>query len=129
MGILKKVKSLIKMNDFFYSTEMLRFNDESEYKTLTGGLISLAIILVIMVGFATMIADTISLNSITSSTDIINNEVPTSANFSTNSDSNFMFAVNIPYLNVASSYHYFDVKLYRAERGYGLTSNYTSMNL
>lgn len=71
MGLLNRLKKLIKMNDFFYSTEMLRFNDESEYKTITGGLISLGIIIMIMAGFATMIIDTFSLNSVKSSTDII----------------------------------------------------------
>lgn len=55
MGILKKVKDLIKSNDFFYSTEMLRFNEESDYKTLTGGFISLGIIIAILVGFMGMI--------------------------------------------------------------------------
>lgn len=84
MGLLNRLKKLIKMNDFFYSTEMLRFNDESEYKTITGGLISLGIIIMIMAGFATMIIDTFSLNSVKSSTDIIHHEVPSAANFSTN---------------------------------------------
>lgn len=42
-----------------------------EYRTLTGGLVSLAIIITILVGFANMILDTLDLNSITTTMQVI----------------------------------------------------------
>jgi len=77
MSFLKRLKKLIKVADFFYSTEMLRYDDDLEYKTLTGGVVSLAIIVTIIMGFASMILNTLDLNTFTISTEIVKNKVPT----------------------------------------------------
>ncbi len=49
--IWKKMKKLLSASDYFNSRNMLRFEKEDEYKTITGGIISLAIIVVIVVAF------------------------------------------------------------------------------
>ncbi len=67
MAILKGIKRLIYQTDMFCSSQLLRYNSETQYKTMTGGLLSLAIIIVIIVGFANMISDTLQRTSITSS--------------------------------------------------------------
>jgi hypothetical protein len=56
----------IKMNDLFYASEMLRFDKELEYRSITGGIFSMAIIVAVLVGFASMIIDTLALNTINS---------------------------------------------------------------
>lgn len=61
MSILKKVKHMLKASDFFYSTEMLRYDEEMEYRTLTGGIVSIGIIVTICIGFASMIMETLNL--------------------------------------------------------------------
>jgi len=61
MGILSKFKQAVKMTDFFYSSDMLRYENELEYRTLTGGILSLGIIITILIGFASMIIDTLNL--------------------------------------------------------------------
>ena len=68
MGILKKIEKGVKKVDFFYAKEMLRYEDEEDYKTLTGRVISLTIIIAIIVGFANMILSTLNLTSISTST-------------------------------------------------------------
>jgi len=93
MELIKKIKDLIKVNDFFYSSEMLRYNAEMEYKTLTGGFISLGIIITIVIGFASIIIDTINLNIITTNTEIVKHSNPPSSIISTDPESMFMFAV------------------------------------
>jgi hypothetical protein len=54
------------MNDLFYASEMLRFDKELEYRSITGGIFSMAIIVAVLVGFASMIIDTLALNTINS---------------------------------------------------------------
>jgi len=58
---------------------MLRFNNQMEYRTLTGGLFSLAIIIAVLMGFYNMIIDTFSLNSITFLQTIIKETDPSPA--------------------------------------------------
>lgn len=63
---------MLKASDFFYSTEMLRYDEEMEYRTLTGGIFSLGIIITICIGFASMILDTLNLSSISTTKEVIN---------------------------------------------------------
>ena len=53
--VWQKVKNLIKGNDLFYSSEMFRYENEMEYKSLTGGILSIGVIITVLVGFANMI--------------------------------------------------------------------------
>ena len=58
-------------SDMFYSTEMLRFNNNTQYKTVTGGLITIAIIVLVTVGFASMISNTLNKSAITFSMNVM----------------------------------------------------------
>ena len=62
--IWKKLKKLLSATDYFNSASMLRFEKEDEYKTITGGIISLAIIVVITVAFTKEILITLERTSI-----------------------------------------------------------------
>jgi hypothetical protein len=75
--ILEKLKSLVVSTDFFYSTRLLRYEEDNDYRTFTGGTVSLAIIVTILFGFANMILNTINLNTFTISTETIKSPVPT----------------------------------------------------
>jgi hypothetical protein len=75
--MLEKVKRMIKCTDFFYSTEMLRYDDEEEYRTLTGGILSMGIIITTVIGFASMILQTLDLSSITTQVEVVKNMAPT----------------------------------------------------
>jgi hypothetical protein len=50
---------------------MLRYDDDEKYRTLTGGILSLGIIITIIIGFASMILDTLQLSSITTKLEVI----------------------------------------------------------
>lgn len=91
--MMQRIKHLVKMTDFFYSSEMLRYEDELEYRTLTGGVLSLGIIVTILIGFASMIIDTINLTSITTQMQVVKSTNPSAAILSTAPGSKFMFGV------------------------------------
>lgn len=92
MGLLEKIKSVVKATDFFYSTDMLRYEEDVEYRTVTGGIFSIAIIITTFIGFASMIIDTINRTSITTQTNISKSSAPTRSVLTTEEGSNFMFA-------------------------------------
>ena len=50
----------------FYSAEMLRYNKDTQYKTVTGGLMTIGIIVLVVIGFFSMISQTLNKTAITS---------------------------------------------------------------
>jgi hypothetical protein len=97
------------MNDLFYATEMLRFDKEMEYRSITGGLFSLAIIVAVLVGFANMIIDTLALNTINSVQLVTKDSSPTASTLTVGAASNFMIAVELWGVNMSAPVRYFDV--------------------
>ena len=71
------LKKLITKVDFFYSTEIIRFKGEAEYKTLTGGVCSIFIIVILLYAFWSMILGTMERTTITFEEIVTRNEVPT----------------------------------------------------
>lgn len=114
MKLLSLLKDLIEMNDFFYSTQLLRFKKEGEYRTLTGGILSIGIIVVIVVGFANMIMDTLKRNTFTTAFKSEKSPNPTLLTLEADPKKNFMFGVEIWRHNLNAPTRYFDVvaKLY-----------------
>ena len=109
MKIIGRIKQLVRAADFFYSTEMLRYDQDLQYKTLTGGIISLAIIVTIFVGFANMILNTLNLNTFTISTQTIKNVVPPPSVLEISDSSTFRFAIEIWRHNLSDAKRYFDI--------------------
>lgn len=109
MGILSRLKKLIEITDFFNSTQMLRYEKENEYRTLTGGIISLGIIITIVIGFASMIIDTLTLNSISYTQNIATHSDPSYTKITTSPENNFMFAIEIWHQNLSAPVRHFDL--------------------
>lgn len=57
---MEKLKKVVKMSDFFNSFQMLRYEQEAQYRTVTGGIMSIAVIITIIIAFASMISDTLN---------------------------------------------------------------------
>ena len=66
MNFCRKVKAVILHADLFYSSEILKYNSETQYKTLSGAIFSLIIMGAIVTGFYSMIISTMERTSITS---------------------------------------------------------------
>jgi hypothetical protein len=84
MSFLKKIKEQICKSDLFYASEMLRYNADTQYKTLTGGIISIGICITIVIAFATMIQDTFNRTSINFTKETVKQNDPTLYTISTN---------------------------------------------
>ena len=131
---LRNIKKLIHQADFFCSNQLLRYNSDTQYNTVTGGLLSIAIIIVIVIGFASMITDTLNRTSITSSLTITKSADPPLSALTTGQENMFMFSVSIQsydfmYLaNLSDPIQYFDVRLslYHFENGW-LTMSFSEL--
>jgi len=64
MFCLKPFKRLLRYSDLFCSNEMLRYNNTTQYKTITGGIISITLIIAIISGFYQMILNCVQKTSI-----------------------------------------------------------------
>lgn len=63
---LKRLKQLLQPFDMFCSSQLLRYNSNTEYKTLTGGLISFLIIISMIIVFTSMVSNTLNKSIINS---------------------------------------------------------------
>ena len=110
--ILKHIRRLAKKLDLFSSIQLLRFQGDAETKTLTGGIISLAIFIYLAITFFNMIVDTFHKVVITSISDTTRADTPSSLYISTeNNGEKFMLWVEVFQFNLNSGPRYFDVFL------------------
>lgn len=118
------------MNDLFYATEMLRYDKELEYRSFTGGLLSIAIIIAVIIGFASMILDTLSLSSINFVESITKNTDPSFTHMDMGAGSKFMMAVELWGVNMTASVRYFDVLMIQLNTTKGQSNyNYSLITL
>lgn len=54
MKLLRVLRSMVHHADFFSTTELIRYREEPDFKTFTGGIFSLAIIILLAVIFSSM---------------------------------------------------------------------------
>jgi hypothetical protein len=88
---------------------MLRYDKELEYRSFTGGLLSLGIIIAVIVGFASMIINTLALNTINFVQVISKDPTPTFTELNIKKDSKFMIAVELWGVNMSAPTRIFDV--------------------
>lgn len=106
------LQSVFRKFDLFPATQFLRYKEEGDYKTATGGFVSIAIMIIFVILFYNLGTQTINREIINGSISY-NIEVepqPLSIKFTENSD--FMFSVGINGLNLSdSSIKYFNITL------------------
>ena len=93
MKLFRGFKNFIYKSDFFYTTELLRYKKEPEYRTLFGGVLSLIIIIALIATFYNKLIDTLDKVIITSVSNNLNAADPDPYDISTFSDDHFMFGV------------------------------------
>ncbi len=77
----------------FSSSEMLRYDEDAQYQTFTGGIISLGIVLTVISGFFSMISETLNRTAISSNLNIITSGNPSPYNLTNNVENMFMFGI------------------------------------
>lgn len=68
MSATAKLKTLVKCCDIFGTSELLRYEKSNKFQTLTGGVLTLAILVLSLLCFAGMVrglADTASIDAVT----------------------------------------------------------------
>lgn len=118
------LKKFLRNIDLFASSQLLRFKTETDYSTLTGGFLSL---LIIIIFGALLIQNSISVfskNSVNGLDLVYYLEDPTFTSFQFG-DSDFIIAVGITDLNLSSAERYFDISLSTQVFSYGNFVNET----
>jgi hypothetical protein len=106
--------------------QFLRFKSDAETKTLTGGFISLSIVIFLASQFTTMIIDTFGKVVITSVTDSTQAEEPPSLAFSTDHNGKrFMLGLELWGYDITTGPRYFDITAVNSVLILGLYSNET----
>jgi hypothetical protein len=112
----------------FSSSEMLRYSEDAQYHTFTGGLISLGIIFTVIAGFFSMISQTINKTAITYSLNARIESNPSAYNLTTNADNMIMFGIQLQSVDLSFNYdfngprRYFDLVAHKYILSYGMVS-------
>lgn len=60
MNPFKMFRNLVEHADFFKTSQLIRYQDDANYRTLTGGLFSLAILTIVATIFFSMVIKAIN---------------------------------------------------------------------
>ena len=77
MACMKQTAKFLKSFDFFSTNEFWRYKGHSDFKTLSGGVVSILIMIVMAIMFANIVIKTINKQIITYSMDTLRNSDPT----------------------------------------------------
>ena len=109
--IYKMLGQGLKAFDFFPNKQFIRYEHENEYKTATGGTLSLAIIIIFAILFLNNGLKTLRKELITSSFYSIFNETPCPIDIKLN-DKTFMFAIFMYGFNLTDpNIRWFDISV------------------
>lgn len=109
---INKFKELIYRCDFFKTTEYFRYNQEPQYRTLTGAVCSIIIVVVFASIFSASIINTFDKKVITWQYGL-SQTITEELNITANSfiHPHFMFAVGVDDINLVSGSRYFNFRL------------------
>ena len=116
MPFLKKLKGFLSTFDFFADQKLLTYHDESEYKTATGGFVTLSIFTVIIILVTTEALLLVQRQNVTGKVHYERMADPSYSQVTLNPSGGFMFSLGIKGVNLASnSSKIFDVVLEQHE--------------
>ena len=108
----KTMHKILKAFDLFPTQQYLRYREEPDYKTATGGAVSIAILVIFIILFSNLGMQTVNQQIINGSVNykIDTEPVPLSINFKKGAD--FMFGIGIMGLDLNDpNIKYFDISL------------------
>ncbi len=106
------VKSLLLQLDLFWSTDYFRYRSEPEYRTLTGGVCSLLLIITLAAVFSSSVIGTLSKQTINWQYSVAQQtDIEFSVTVDTKEPAKFMFAVGINEMDLVTAPRYFDFRL------------------
>jgi hypothetical protein len=110
-SICSCLSKTLRTVDLFPTSNLLRYKGDPEYTTATGGVVSISVITIFIILFASMGYKTMRKSIIHSSTNTEFENEPLPLTVTTSPEGGFMFAVTIWGVNLTESYKYFDVDI------------------
>ena len=120
---------ILRMVDFFQSSKLLRYNGDAEYKSTSGGIVSVTVVIIFIILFSNMGLKTLRKETITSSSYTENEIDPSEMNMVMGPEGGMMFGVYIKQANLTAIPKLFDVKLEEVSYNYGSVVNITTIPL
>jgi hypothetical protein len=112
MKLKSCVAKFFKLCDLFSTSQFLRYKEDGDYKTVSGGVVSLMIISVFLALFMNTAIQTVNKDIISWTSTTTNYLSPTSTNVTFGPSSNFVFTVGLMGLNLNDpKIRYFDVEM------------------
>ena len=106
------VASFLKLFDLFSLTQFLRYNQDEDYKTVSGGVTSLLVIAIFTILFAGNAISTINKDLVTWETTKESFFEPTQTSITFGSEGKFMLALGMTSMNLSDqNVRYFDVSM------------------
>lgn len=107
--VFKKTKQIVTFCDLFRTTELLRYKENPQFKSVNGGLCSIAVIIAFVIIFTQTILNTFQKLNMSSQTTLFQETDP--SYFSTK-DTPFLFALGITGFNLNSpTLKYFNIEI------------------
>lgn len=106
------IQKLLRKVDLFPATQFIRYKGDAQYTTATGGFVSVAVIVIFMILFASMAIKTVN-REIINATTTVNSEIdPVPIKLVTSPKGGFMFAISVLGFNLNDPVtKYFNVTL------------------
>ena len=106
----KTVGNFVRIFDIFPSAEFLRYKGDPYYQTITGGCISIMIMIAFIILFTSMGLQTARKEIIFSSSDVKKQAIPTLTQMNLTIEEGFMFAFGADMMNLNDpNITYFDI--------------------
>lgn len=110
MKFFRVVKAFLLKIDIFGSSEMLRYKGEGKYQTMTGGTITLALIIIFSIVTLQSFSSVVNKAAVSATDSTYFLDDPTYTSFKI-SDSKFIFGVGVSNYNLNSGKRYFNIDL------------------
>lgn len=112
MYLIKSFRQLLVKFDFFPATQFLRYKGSTEYRTATGGIFTILIIIIFCILFFNALLDIIAKKNVTLKSEIQHQQVPIPAQVNFGPSGGFLFALRINGMNLSrTDIKYFDISL------------------
>ena len=112
MCALKLLRKLLVKFDFFPATQFLRYKGQTSYRTATGGVFTILIVIIFFILFANALIDILNKKDVTLATDTQHQTIPEATNITFSPRGGFMLAISIGGMNLSrTDLKYFDITL------------------
>ena len=129
VSCLSHLTRALRLFDFFQCNKFLRYNGDAEYKSMTGGITSVTVVVIFVILFSSIALKTLKKEIITSSSFTESENIPSELAMRMGPGGDMMFGIYIRESNLSSVPRLFDVKMERVYYSYGYVLNRTEVPL